>query len=73
MSLSITNSRVCILYILSFNVNTVFEHASWTRTQNNLFRKRTLNHLVSLAKWVSVRLRTKWFWVRLQLQSLIGD
>ena len=24
---------------------------------------------VSLAKWLSVRLRTKWFWVRVQLQS----
>ena len=23
-----------------------------------------------LAKWLSVRLRTKWFWVRVQLQSL---
>ena len=23
----------------------------------------------SLAKWLSVRLRTKWFWVRVQLQS----
>ena len=27
--------------------------------------------LASLAKWLSVRLRTKWFWVRVQLQSLI--
>ena len=25
--------------------------------------------LVSLAKWLSVRLRTKWLWVRVQLQS----
>ena len=24
----------------------------------------------SLAKWLSVRLQTKWFWVRVQLQSL---
>ena len=23
----------------------------------------------SLAKWLSVRLRSKWFWVRVQLQS----
>ena len=29
-----------------------------------------LNHLVSLAKFLSVRLLTKWFWVRFQLQSL---
>ena len=27
--------------------------------------------MVSLAKWLSVRLRTKWLWVRVQLQSLI--
>ena len=26
--------------------------------------------MTSLAKWLSVRLRTKWFWVRVQLQSL---
>ena len=26
--------------------------------------------LTSLAKWLSVRLRTKWFWVRVLLQSL---
>ena len=29
-----------------------------------------LNHLAGLAKWLSVRLRTKWFWVRIQLKSL---
>ena len=28
-----------------------------------------LNHLASLAKWLSVRLWTKWLWVRVQLQS----
>ena len=49
---------------------------SWTWTQNHLVRKRTLNHLtklvqwLSLAKWLIVCLRTKWFWVRVQLQSL---
>ena len=32
---------------------------NWTRTQNHLVLKRTLNHL---ARWLSVRLRTKWFW-----------
>ena len=26
--------------------------------------------LASLAKWLSVRLRSKWLWVRVQLQSL---
>ena len=29
-----------------------------------------LNHLTSLAKWLSVRLQTKWLWVRFPLQSL---
>ena len=29
-----------------------------------------LNHLASLAKLLSVRLRTRWFWVGVQLQSL---
>ena len=43
---------------------------NWIRTQNQLVRKRTLNHLASFAKWLSVRLRTKWFWARIQLQSL---
>ena len=46
----------------------------WTLTHNHLVRKRTLNHLVklaSLAKWLSVRLRTKWSLVLVQLQSLI--
>ena len=32
---------------------------NWTQTQNHLVRKRTLN------------LRTKWFWVRVQLNSLL--
>ena len=43
---------------------------NWTRTQSHLARKRTLNHLASLTKSLSVRLQTKWFWVRVQLQSL---
>ena len=29
-----------------------------------------LNHLASLAKWLSFRLRTKWFWVQGQLHSV---
>ena len=29
-----------------------------------------LSHLVSEVNWLSVCLRTKWFWVRVQLQSL---
>ena len=45
----------------------------WTRTQNQLVRKRRLNYfakLASFAKWLIFRLRTNWFWVRIQLQSL---
>ena len=41
-----------------------------TQTHNHLVRKRTLNHLAKLAKWSNVRLRTKWLWVRVPLQSL---
>ena len=41
-----------------------------TRTHNHLVRKRTLNHLASLAKWLSVRLGTKWLWVLVSLHSL---
>ena len=51
---------------------------NWTQTQNHLVRKRTLNHvaslaknhMASLAKQLSVCLQTKWFWVRVQVQSL---
>ena len=43
------------------------------RTHNHLVCKRQLKHLAklaSLAKWLSVRLRTKWLWVRILLLSL---
>ena len=40
-----------------------------TRTDNHLGCKRTLNHLAKLAKWLSVRLQTKWLWIRVPLQS----
>ena len=43
---------------------------NWTPTQNHLVRKKTLDQLAKLAKWLSVPLRTKWFRVRVQLQSL---
>ena len=32
--------------------------SNWTRTQNHLVHKRTLNHLASLAKWLSCVLST---------------
>ena len=46
---------------------------NWIRTHNHLVRKGTLNHLAKLAdlaKWLSVRLRTKRSWILAQLQSL---
>ena len=50
----------------------VIKDYNWTQTQNHLVLKRTLNHLAKLtrSKWLSVCLRTKWFWVRVHLQSL---
>ena len=45
--------------------------SSGIRTHKHLVRKRTLNHLVKLAKWLGVRLRTKRLWVRIPLLSLI--
>ena len=33
------------------------------------FRVNPHSIAASLAKWLSVRLRTKWFWVQVQLQS----
>ena len=39
---------------------------NWTRTDNHLVHPL----VASLTKWLSVRLWTKWSWVRVQLQSL---
>ena len=49
---------------------TIIQNYLWDLSDWNC--TRTQNHLVwpNLAKWLSVRLRTKWFWVRVQLQSL---
>ena len=44
--------------------------ANGIQTQNRLVRKQTPNQLAKLAKWVSVRLRIKWLWVRIPLLSL---
>ena len=35
-----------------------------------LVLRTQLNYLASLAKWLSVRLWTKWFWIRVQLHSI---
>ena len=45
--------------------------SSGIRTHSHLVHKRTLNHLVKLAKWLAIRLRTKRLWVRIPLLSLI--
>ena len=45
-----------------------FNDSNEIRTHNYLVRKPTLNHLAklaSLAKCLSVRLKTKWLWVRI--------
>ena len=52
------------------SVTHILSDCNGIRTHNHLIRKRTLNHLASLAKWLSVCLRIKWLWVRIPLQSL---
>ena len=59
-----------ILKYLAFLKTQKSSDCNWTRTQNHLVLKRTLKHLAKVAKWLSVRLKTKWFWFRVQLQSL---
>ena len=54
--------RIFIAYVLG--------DCNRTRAHNHLVPKRTLNYLASLAKCLSVRLVTKWLWVRVLLQSL---
>ena len=48
------------------NENEISSDGKGTRTHNHLVHKRTLKQLAkqaSLAKWLSVGLRTKWLWV----------
>ena len=50
---------------------TVKENKCQTNNENESTNQSDSNpQLASLAKWLSVRLRTKWLWVRVQLQSL---
>ena len=55
---------------LCFYFNNSLSDCNGARTHNQLVRKRTLKYLARLAKWLSVRLRTNWLWVRVPLQSL---
>ena len=75
----ITNHQCSCVYQLLFNISETLSDRNWAWTQNHLVRKQTLSKLAkwlikwlstSLTKWLSVRLQTKWFWVRVQLQSL---
>ena len=56
------------------NLVPVTSDCNWTRSHSHLIRKRTPNYLAklaklaSLAKLLSVRLQTKWLWVRVQAQ-----
>ena len=48
-------------------------NSNGNRIENHLIRKQTLNYLAklaSLAKWLSVHLRTKWLWDRNSLLSV---
>ena len=64
---NVTNTKIASF---CFYFNNSLNDCNGTGTHNQLVRKRTLNHLVSLAKCLSVRLRTNWLWVRVPLQSL---
>ena len=55
--------------VCSCHVTYAFESESTLYSCLNV--KELLARSRSLAKWLSVRLRTKWFWVRVQLQSLM--
>ena len=48
-------------------LSNMYVGSNGTRTHNHLVRKRTLNPLASLAKWLIVGLHTNWFWVRAPL------
>ena len=53
-----------------FSTNTKQSDSNGSRTHSHLVPERTLNDLASLAKWLSVQLRTKWLWAWLPLLSL---
>ena len=53
-------SRISLLETCA--ISKVLSNCNGNRTHNHLGRKRKLSHLAKLA---SVRLRTKWLWVRL--------
>ena len=80
--ISCTSVRVTPHSIVCLNVKALLDWSRchiWSlndrnviRTHNQLVGKLTtqLNHLAILVKWLSVRLQTKWLWVRIKLLSL---
>ena len=64
-----TPSKICTAISFYSKVLKCLSDCNLTRTHNHLIRKRTLNRLAKV-HWALVRLRTKWFWIRVQLQSL---
>ena len=62
-------SYYSVIPAMRFMAN-IFKTCNGTRIQNHLVLKGTLDHLAKLVEWLSVRLRTNWFCVQLQLQSL---
>ena len=48
---------ICLLSNISKLIEKLID-CNWTQTQNHLVRKRTLNHLAKLAKWLSCVLST---------------
>ena len=66
--------RTCFFFIEKYFYSVTLIHSNKIRTHNPLVRKQILNHLAkfnaaSLAKWLSVRLQTKWLRVRVSLLS----
>ena len=51
-------------------MDSIYNGSNGIQSHNHLIRKLTLDHLASLAKRLSVHLRTKWLWVRILLLSL---
>ena len=62
--------KLCKVFCLVDDLNTINDDCSGTRTHNHLICKRTLKQLASLANWLSVRFLTNLLCVRIPLQSL---
>ena len=64
----VNSKTICKLTVCSYHVTYVFQSES---TLYSCLNVKELLALASLAKRLSVRLRTKWLWVRVPMQSLI--